>query len=92
MIASSFYRPKGEEIFRSTDGGATWKRAFGSGGVYDYAKLAPYVKDTDIHWLFDVEIDPSNPDHAIFTTGYGGWETFDLTNVDKNRPDPLARS
>jgi photosystem II stability/assembly factor-like uncharacterized protein len=85
LIASSFYRPKGEEIFRSTDAGATWKRAFESGGVYDYAK-APYVKDTDIHWLFDVEIDPSNSDHALFTTGYGGWESFDLTNLDKNAP------
>ncbi len=85
LIASSFYRPKGEEIFRSTDGGASWKRVFEGGGVYDYSR-APYVKDTDIHWLFDVEIDPSNPDHAMFTTGYGGWETFDLTNVDKNVP------
>lgn len=85
LIASSFYRPKGEELFRSTDGGATWRRAFESGGLYDYAR-APYVKDTDIHWLFDVEIDPSNPDHALFTTGYGGWETFDLTNLDKGAP------
>ncbi|HEX3903690.1 MAG TPA: sialidase family protein, partial [Polyangia bacterium] len=99
LIASSFYRPKGEEVFRSTDGGATWRPVFhpwdpseGShtlaregGGVYDYA-LAPYVKDTDIHWLFDIEIDPSNSDHAMFTTGYGGWETYDLTNVDKNLP------
>ena len=53
--------------------------------MLDY-KLAPYVKDTPLHWLFDVEIDPSNPDHAMFTTGYGGWETYDLTNVDKNQP------
>jgi photosystem II stability/assembly factor-like uncharacterized protein len=85
VIASSFYRPKGEDVFRSTDGGATWKQVFGSGGVFDYT-LAPYVKDTDIHWLFDVEIDPSNPDHAMFTTGYGGWETHDLTNLDKGQP------
>jgi photosystem II stability/assembly factor-like uncharacterized protein len=88
LIASSFYRPKGEDVFRSTDGGVTWKPIFGSGGgggVMDYT-LAPYVKDTEIHWLFDVEIDPSNPDHAMFTTGYGGWETYDLTNVDKNLP------
>ncbi len=85
VIASSFYRPKGEEVFRSTDGGATWKPVFGSGGVYDYA-LAPYVKDTDIHWLFDIELDPSNGDHAMFTTGYGGWETYDLGNLDKNLP------
>jgi photosystem II stability/assembly factor-like uncharacterized protein len=85
VIASSFYRPKGEDVFRSTDGGATWKPAFGSGGVMDYS-LAPYVRDTDIHWLFDVEIDPTNSDHAMFTTGYGGWETYDLTNLDKNLP------
>ncbi|HVV50252.1 MAG TPA: exo-alpha-sialidase [Polyangia bacterium] len=85
LIASTFYRPKGEELFRSTDGGATWKGVFASGGLYDY-RLAPYVKDTDIHWLFDVEIDPANPAHALFTTGYGGWETFDLTNLDKNVP------
>jgi hypothetical protein len=83
LIASSFYRPKGEEVFRSTDGGATWKPVFASGGVRDYS-LAPYVRDTDIHWLFDVEIDPANSDHAMFTTGYGGWETYDLTNLDKN--------
>ena len=85
LIASSFYRPKGEEVFRSVDGGVTWKAVFGSGGVFDYT-LAPYVKDTDIHWLFDIEIDPSNTDHALFTTGYGGWETYDLTNLDKGIP------
>jgi photosystem II stability/assembly factor-like uncharacterized protein len=85
LIATSFYRPKGEDVFRSLDGGATWKPVFGKGGVFDYA-LAPYVKDTDIHWLFDVEIDPSSSDHAMFTTGYGGWETYDLTNLDKDLP------
>lgn len=88
LIASSFGRPGsagGEDIFRSTDGGATWKTIFESGGVYDYA-LAPYVKSTPIHWLFDIEIDPTNPDHAVFTTGYGGWETFDLTAADSGKP------
>jgi hypothetical protein len=88
VIASSFGRPGpagSEDIFRSTDGGATWKPIFGGGGVYDYA-LAPYVKATPIHWLFDIEIDPTNSDHAVFTTGYGGWETFDLTAADSGKP------
>lgn len=85
LIASSFYRPNGEELFRSIDGGATWKPVFASGGVLD-DRLAPYVKDTPLHWLFDVEIDPTNPNHALFTTGYGGWESYDLGNVDKGRP------
>lgn len=85
LLASSFYRPKGEELFRSIDGGATWKPVFAGGGVLDPA-LAPYVKDTDLHWMFDVEIDPADPDHALFTTGYGGWETHDLRNVDRGAP------
>ncbi len=55
------------------------------GGTFDYT-VAPYVKATPIHWLFDIEIDPLNSDHAVFTTGYGGWETFDLTDADGGRP------
>jgi len=88
LIVSSFDRPYSagsEDIFRSTDGGASWKTIFGSGGLYDYS-LAPYVKSTPIHWLFDIEIDPANSDHAVFTTGYGGWETFDLTASDRGQP------
>ncbi|MEP6503552.1 MAG: exo-alpha-sialidase [Betaproteobacteria bacterium] len=85
LVASTFHRAQGEELFRSTDSGATWKPVFAAGAVFD-AALAPYVKDTPLHWLFDVEIDPADPDHALFTTGYGGWETFDLTQADQGRP------
>ncbi|MGA7522682.1 MAG: hypothetical protein WBW84_09370 [Acidobacteriaceae bacterium] len=89
VIASTYdhYFGAGENIFRSTDGGATWKPVFGGphGGVFD-SNLAPYVKATPIHWLFDIAIDPTNPDHAVFTTGYGGWETHDLTAVDRGQP------
>jgi photosystem II stability/assembly factor-like uncharacterized protein len=89
VIASSFDRwhshRGNDDIFRSTDGGKTWKAVFGGGGTFDYS-LAPYVADTPIHWLFDIEIDPFDPDHAIFTTGYGGWETFNLTALDAGQP------
>ncbi len=87
VIASTFGRPGVDEIFRSTDGGKTWRPIFGGpdGGTFDFS-LAPYVARTPIHWLFDIEIDPTNPNHAIFTTGYGGYETFDLTNADHGKP------
>ena len=75
VIASSFKRPNSaggeDDMFRSIDGGKTWKPVFGGGGTFDYS-LAPYVARTPIHWLFDIEIDPADSDHAMFTTGYGG--------------------
>ncbi|MEO6850209.1 MAG: hypothetical protein ABI203_11820, partial [Mucilaginibacter sp.] len=93
LIVSSFNRiDKGkkasaDDIYRSTDGGKTWITIFnGNGkGYYDYS-LAPYVERTGLHWLFDIKIDPANPDHAMFTTGYGGHETFNLTDADKGKP------
>jgi len=91
LIASSFKRMNGaggeDDMFRSVDGGKTWKAVFGGGGggTFDNA-LAPYVTRTPIHWMFDIEIDPFNSDHAMFTTGYGGWETFNLTAMDSGKP------
>lgn len=90
LVTSTFGRPmsgvnSSEEVFRSTDGGKTWKAVFAEGGRYDESK-APYIINTGIHWLFDVEIDPCNADHAIFTCGYGGWETYNLGEMDKGRP------
>jgi len=88
LIVSSYHRygiDVGDDIFRSIDGGKTWKQVFGSGGTIDNS-LAPYTAHTGIHWLFDIEIDPSDPDHALFTTGYGGHETFNLTDTDEGLP------
>jgi hypothetical protein len=88
LIASAFGRPDnagGDEIFRSTDKGQTWKPIFATGKVFDYS-LAPYPAKTPIHWMFDIEIDPFDSNHALFTTGYGGHETFNLTDNDKNKP------
>ena len=85
VIASSFHRPGEEQIFRSIDGGNTWKPTIGGHETYDFS-LAPYISHTEIHWLFDIEIDPFNSDHVMFTTGYGGYETFNFTDVDKDKP------
>ncbi|MBN2213643.1 MAG: exo-alpha-sialidase [Bacteroidales bacterium] len=88
LIVSSYHRyhiDNGEDIFYSADGGSSWKKIFGSGGTLD-PSLAPYTANTGIHWLLDIEIDPCNSDHAIFTTGYGGHETFNLTDADRDKP------
>jgi photosystem II stability/assembly factor-like uncharacterized protein len=85
VIASSFGRPNGEQIFRSLDSGKTWKPTIGGKETYDYS-LAPYISHTGIHWLFDIEIDPFNSNHVLFTTGYGGHETFNFTDADKDKP------
>jgi photosystem II stability/assembly factor-like uncharacterized protein len=85
IIASSYnrYNDGGEEIFRSTDGGNTWRPILKQ-SHFDYS-LAPYVEHTGVHWMFDIEIDPFDSNHAMFTTGYGGHETFGLTNIDQNK-------
>ena len=87
IIASTYHRYSagGEELFRSTDGGETWTPLFENGAEFDYSR-APYIRHTGVHWMFDVEIDPFDPDHAMITTGYGGHETFDLTGADRGLP------
>ena len=86
LIVSSFSKGKDEdEIYRSTNGGKTWKTTFLKNAVWDRTN-SPYTIHTPLHWMFDIEIDPLNPNHAMFTTGYGGWETFNLTDADKNKP------
>lgn len=84
LLASTAGRGAGDELFRSTDGGASWTPLFTT-ARFD-ASAAPYVADTHLHWLYDVKINPANPDHALFTTGYGGWETLDLTQADHAKP------
>jgi photosystem II stability/assembly factor-like uncharacterized protein len=84
VIASTYCRPGSEELFRSKDGGTNWKPILAA--AHFDSNLAPYVKGIRLHWLFDIEIDPANSDHAVFTTGYGGWETFDLTSADSGKP------
>lgn len=84
LLASTAGRGKGDELFLSSDGGRSWQPLF-SNAQFD-AAFAPYVADTHLHWLYDVKINPANPDHALFTTGYGGWETLNLGAADRGQP------
>jgi photosystem II stability/assembly factor-like uncharacterized protein len=71
---------KGDEIFRSTDGGATWA-ALRAKATWDHSS-APYTARYQPHWMGDIKIDPFNPDRAIFVTGYGVWACGNLTAAD----------
>ena len=88
VIASTSGHRGGEEIYRTRDGGKTWTPIIHNPKapcVYDYSGH-PYVAHTGIHWLADIEIDPFDSNHALFTVGYGGWETFNLADIDSGKP------
>lgn len=78
-----------DELFRSTDGGATWKRisptaTFDENGVAFLRWGNPKV---DLgHWIGDLEIDPFNSDRALYGTGMTIWGTDDLTALDHGKP------
>ncbi|MBP7792585.1 MAG: endoglucanase [Candidatus Goldbacteria bacterium] len=65
---------EGDEVFLSIDCGKTWRPTL-KNAKWDYS-YAPYVShEFKPHWIADVKIDPFNPDHAMFVTGYGLWAT-----------------
>lgn len=84
MAATWSHRHPFDQIFRSTDGGRTWKTILDN-SVWDHSS-APYTSPMRHHWLADVEIDPFDSDHAIFPTGYGIWVTRDLGQSDLGKP------
>jgi photosystem II stability/assembly factor-like uncharacterized protein len=86
LLVSTYnrYNSGGEEIFRSIDAGKTWKPLLKTQSKFNHS-AAPYVERTGVHWMFDLEINPLDSNHAMFTTGYGGHETFNLSDLDKNK-------
>jgi photosystem II stability/assembly factor-like uncharacterized protein len=73
-----------DEIFRSTDGGASWVPLLEK-AQWNHTP-APYTKSMTHHWLADLEIDPFDSNHALFPTGFGIWVTRNLTDADVRRP------
>ncbi|MEV8444187.1 RICIN domain-containing protein [Actinosynnema sp. NPDC051121] len=69
-----------DELFRSTDGGATWK-ALGATSVRD-ASAAPYVGTGIGHWMGTLAIDPFDSGHVVYGTGSGLWAGRDVTAAD----------
>lgn len=66
-----------EGIFYTKDGGATWNEIVKNGN-YD-KDAAPGAANNNPHWISAVGVNPKNPDHMIFGTGYGVWSTHDAS-------------
>ncbi|MEU3776238.1 RICIN domain-containing protein [Streptomyces sp. NPDC032472] len=58
-----------DEIYRTTDGGTTWK-ALADKSVRD-ASAAPYVGTGTGHWMTALAIDPFDSGHVLYGTGSG---------------------
>jgi hypothetical protein len=80
---------KGDEIFRTTDGGAKWV-AIGPTAVRDAAGARYLYWDKDkpsaAGWMGDIDIDPFNPDHVFYITGQGIWQSTDATAASADKP------
>ncbi|WP_206792858.1 RICIN domain-containing protein [Amycolatopsis sp. MtRt-6] len=70
-----------DELYRSTDGGTTWK-ALGATAVRD-ASAAPYVGTGIGHWMGALAIDPFDSGHVLYGTGSGLWASGDVTAADR---------
>jgi photosystem II stability/assembly factor-like uncharacterized protein len=73
-----------DEIFRSTDGGASWV-ALLKNAQWDYSN-APYTESRTPHWMGSIQIDPFDSNHVLFTTGYGIWNCNNLTDAAEEKP------
>ena len=84
ILATTFchWRPH-DEIFRSTNGGASWVPLMDT-ARFDHA-AAPYTTDRTPHWLGSIVINPFDSNEVWFTTGYGVWCSTNLTAADSGR-------
>ncbi|MFD3718490.1 RICIN domain-containing protein [Streptomyces sp. NPDC058674] len=69
-----------DELYRSTDGGTTWK-AQAAKSERD-ASGAPYVGTGIGHWMSAMAIDPFNSGHVLYGTGSGIWRSKDAHATD----------
>ena len=78
-----------DQIFRSTNGGKSWKE-IGPSAAYS-APTVPWVywhkdKTGGTGWMNCIAIDPFHPGKVMYTTGEGIFGTADITNADSGKP------
>lgn len=73
-----------DEIYRSTNGGATWTPMVPN-SRWDYS-AAPYTRNLKPHWIGSLQINPLDSDRVCFVTGYGVWCCTNVTSADRGRP------
>ena len=84
MVATYDRWGMGDDIFRSTDGGTTWK-ALAAKAQLD-STSAPWVHKRNGsmgHWMGAIAIDPFNSNYAMYVTGVGLWHSTNLMEADK---------
>ena len=90
LMASTIDRwTKGDEVYRTTDGGKSWKALLPKAVRDDAgAKYLYWHKSEPIGrgWMGDIDIDPFNPGRAMYVTGAGIWATDDATAADSDKP------
>jgi photosystem II stability/assembly factor-like uncharacterized protein len=74
-----------DEIYRSTNGGASWTQLWNDDTKWDHSS-APYTSKHTPHWLGTVVINPFNSNQMLFTTGYGIWCCTNATAADAGKP------
>jgi hypothetical protein len=74
-----WWPPPYDQIYRSTNGGSTWKTT--ASGLPGNSS-APWAVARTPHWCENVQIDPFNSDRAWYVTGYGVFSCANLTASD----------
>ncbi|WP_225803172.1 RICIN domain-containing protein [Streptomyces sp. NK15101] len=69
-----------DEIYRTTDGGATWTAL--AGKSVRNASAAPYIGTHTGHWMTALAIDPFASGHVLYGTGNGIWRSKDADATD----------
>jgi photosystem II stability/assembly factor-like uncharacterized protein len=73
-----------DEIFRSTNGGASWTQLWDDHTQWDHSR-APYTRTRTPHWMGTMAINPFSSDRVWFTTGYGIWGCTNATVADAGK-------